>query len=517
MPDHLQTITLTDFTAGLWERGNDRECPANGLLECTDVMPLISGGLRAAMAMQPMTQDGLTSGISAVGGSIPMGIYTLQGPLTGGHYVAMLDVDQVGAGTHRLRLLYLSGASPNGSVTSGTWTAVFTNATLTALDSGIKVAMLRNETNGYRAYFDLSATPAALSGIYRFTVSTSAKQFTVTAPRSLISFQARLLYVVQENAAHNEIQFTNLSTDALPSTANFVRPLAENLSNVSWISAMQPSDLVGMKETQSLFIVQGDINGGPLVREVSFGKTTSLMFPIPSDIGTVYHIADEGLFSWIGTQAIPLSPQILGDPFVPDIISTFTRATGNVARGQIAYGSRFIFAGQYIYDTSIRGWFKLSGMDSTVGGKPGWWMVDGFNSRIYCANYGKLTTDNNQVLWWSNLYEEDWARATSYAITLPVLDLTERHTKLRRIEIFGQGFGEGGSYTVTVTADGVAGAAYPAAPINAGAGVARLDINDNGSVLKIRIVANGTGLTDEAPMISRIVLYMSEAQTRPRS
>lgn len=517
-------IELTDFTGGLWSRGNDRECPGNGLLECTDAYPLPAGGIRAFARFQPMTQTGIGSGADATGGSVPFGIYSHPGVFaTTTIYMTEFQVNAGGAGVHTLKMMSLSGEN-DAALISGTWSAAKTITGITNVSAGIKTTTLRNETDYYKAYFDLACLPSSLSGVYRFNSTGSTLAFNSNAPHGLISNQARLMFITHETTVlgvPNQIQYTNVSTDAAPSTVtNFVTPLSEASLPIQWIVASAPSDLLGLKLGRGIFNIQGDITaaGSRVIRELSFDQNCSVMFPVTTNIGLAFHVENSGIFLWNGGEVLPLSGAILGDVFgSAEMAAPNWSGISFNYRGQLAVGEDFLYAGQYVMDLRTRAWFKMSGMDygtPTLGGMPAYAMIDQSNHRVYIANYGRFlnTGSPRQVLWWSNENEEDWTRSNTFSVTLPLIELATRQVDLRGVEIFGQGFGTGGSWTVSTTVGGVSKQwetqTFSALPI-----AKRWNTHGHGDNVKIRIQAAGTG-TSEAPMISKIVLYFQARQMR---
>lgn len=527
-PDYQVTV-LRDFTGGLWERGSDRECPSNGLLECTDAYPLPHGGIRAAMAFQPLSQNGLASGADATGGAVPQGIYSHPGIFaTQTIYLSEFQVNQGGAGKHRLRFYGLADEATS-ALTTAAWTPVATIGTsaapITAFGAGTKTATLRNATNFYRAYFDLGCLPSSYAGVYNFTSSTSQLVFNANGPHGLVSNQSRLIFIAHETTVlgvPNQIQFTSASTDAAPSTANFVAPLWELSLPIQWVLPSAPSDILGLKLGAGLFNMQGDISAGPTIRQVTFDNNVSVMYPAYSDLGAVYHVEREGIFLWPqGIQTEQLSSPILGDPFASAEMGTPNwSGIGFNYRGALAVGADFLYAGRYVCDLRTKAWFKLSGLnyaDPNSGGMPAYAVVDPSNHRIYLANYGRLipgAPPTPQELWWSPLAENDFTRTSTFNVTLPIVDLESRNVELRGIEIFGQGFGSGGTWTPQLTPAGGVTQTLPAQTVAVRAEALRWNCRALGDNVKIRITSAGTA-GSEAPMIDRIALYFQPRQQRP--
>src|SRR5688572_28593110 len=146
-PDSLELVEYSDLSGGLWDRGTDRECPKNGLLEATDCYPQASGGLRAFMTFEPITQTGIAND------SLILGIWRPT-PSQVFAYCAALEIDAGGAGNHTFRIYYLN-ASSLSNLRTGTWTAAHTTTGVTAIDSSISMVGYRHGTNGYQTYFNL--------------------------------------------------------------------------------------------------------------------------------------------------------------------------------------------------------------------------------------------------------------------------------------------------------------------------------------------------------------------------
>jgi hypothetical protein len=457
---------FSDFSNGLWQRGDDRECPRNGLLSLTDAYPLPTGGLRAWGTWQPMTMTGITNN------SYILGVWSIGGvdPLAG-IYCCTLECDPTNQDNSTFRLYKLSGTSnggtPESSITGGTWNVLMTITALKAFSATQHLTPYRFTTganNTYAVFFNLgvgtsAAAPVAdttLSGIYRSDGTTGFRDFYFPWTADCFGHQLSLMFTAIEPGGqlslHNQIAYTNVASDAQPTTVNAFFPLPNFSSPITWVSPVEPSDLIVAKSEIGLALIQGDITN-PIQRQISFAHAVSVVRPVNTDTGLAISVSDDSVYVWTGSQLKDIANQLLGNPTEPTFFGSATakgfdtnrfdiigEPTFRVASwghtGQMDFGEYTLFAGNtYCWDERTESWYQFTSNVTRGEGQPARYCVDRVNQRVYQA-YNMSMQSSRQLLWWENLQETDYHRASSYTFTLPLIYSDHGFTQLREIEYY---------------------------------------------------------------------------------
>jgi hypothetical protein len=434
-PDELEWKPLKDFSSGLWERDDDRECPENGLLFLEDAYPLQAGGLRAAQRFTAVGQTGLTTGRELLG---PQWIQNPEG-------LYCLSVDTVTGG---VSLHKTATTSPPFTTTS--WSTLHSWSLVDRIDGGWQLSSFRTDAVGYRGYFNLSVnqtTPGssvATAGIWRTDGSTATFTYLAARPLGCWPFQARLFTIVDDQGFNDKIVYTEPASHAAPSTANILRPGGERYGGLKWMATIQPSDLMTLKYGYGLFLVQGDVTG-PLTRELTFAQNVSQQFPAVTDQGLAFVVPEDSVYMWTGSETVDVSPSLSGTPMQPSV--ELGASNGRTNKGHMAHAGHFLYAGKdYVMDLRTRAWFRLSSLRQNgeahtftvayaTGSTNGPWIIAGTEN----LTNGQITAGTSPM-YEAAANEGEMTRASSYSFTVPLLYLPFFSTTLRAIEYHIESF-----------------------------------------------------------------------------
>lgn len=520
--DDLQALTYRDFTSGLFERGNEREVPPNGLIECTDCMPLRNGGLRAAWAWKEESKTNLPRNRRVLGFQVQ------RGELEGERNRKLLEAGIMLASTSTAAL---------GPFTYEYWfanslsSAVFTTA-LTDWSSGRTHSSMdilrpvRFESFQGNWYYNVAEQLAATTqgiGVWRMPDlnTTAATQVLVSENiADIVAHQDRLLYAKRTNNRYHTIIFTSPSTDATPPSSNTLTFGTFRPGDITFMDAVFPQDLFILKLNHGGFVIQGDIGAGPLVRETVqhyAPERPTRGVRIPQ--GIAYLTQSQGVWLWAGgSESFHLSGQFTGSPMTEVTLNpTSDSQSLDVGfLGQLGFAGQWLFTPKgYIFDT-LNGWWFKSTLPSP--GIFSHWSPDLIGARMFGAGHTEPGDNLNLISASTDL--QTMVRTGSFQATLPLIDTAERNVEVRRIEVFGQGFGNGGTWQLEITNDRGETETTGLAAVAARAGSARFNTKTTGDYLKIRLLSQGNGDASsptgksEAPMIDSIVVYVKPRQTR---
>lgn len=480
--DELAWKEYVDFTGGLWERGNDRECAANGLLECMDCFPQQHGGLKAFARFEPVGapfEQALTSSTRCYG------VWDFPNAL-GARGLAALVFDYP---NNTLKLVSLFSTDFNQHIQFPSDQQVRGyKAQLKTIYSRTDVSLLRGAVRAeiypqapppssltYMAYFSFpinSVTPGTTNGpgLYRSILSsTNATNFAAgittvhtAGPSGVWTHQGRLMTLGSDQVTGWEGIFYTNPGDSVFSTARLLKPAGLNPYDLAFLAGFEPSELITMKRNHSLMSIQGSITT-PTVRETSYTHLTSVMYPVRSDIGLVIVTREEGAFAWTGQALTHISPQIVGSPMAGpagrrirvsefdasnpagftenngsvdgwsdiDISSDVTDliGTGQAMGGQLGALGPFIgFAAGYMLDTRTAAWFKQSTCPTAR-----YWAVNEDSRRVFVATSTAVRTDPN-VIYWARFDESNWVPMDEYSFTLPLILTPAQMVNVRELE-----------------------------------------------------------------------------------
>lgn len=520
-PDELVPLTFRDFTAGLWERGNDREVPPNGLLECLDCMPLAMGGVRAAWAWRKELRGALPADGLPIGFGIDPGYRTFAASQQRMALLVMTSTNTVG------RYSMFGTSSTVLGAAGFAWTLFQTHTSADPIHTPFVEFAGTTDGSAPSWYYSINGSTGSTdsAGIWR----TSRIDSTVVGTRVLADninhfavFQQRLVYVgpkVGFAGIPSILTYTDPSTHATPPSSNFLE--ISDRTEIGSILASNPDDLFAMARGNGLYHVQGDIGSGPFVRTVMESGTPgdfTWMFHNRAKGGIIYPSPTEGLLWWIGGQTVNLTPQFVGAPMVERV--RVRHDSNHRFTGGLGAASKWLFTPKgYVYDFDMGCWFRTSMPD---GATYLHWAFNPIFERMYTAGAIPSTTNigaaTNLNVVSASMNDSTMTRSGTFSFTLPLIDTVERNVEVRFIEIFGQGFGNGGTWTMTVTND-QGQSETASATVSAQADSARFRVGIVGDWLKVRIQSEGasdatseTGKS-EAPMVSQVVVW-TRARTK---
>lgn len=548
--DDLTPITYKDMTGGLFERGNDRECAPNGLLESQDCMPLRTGGLRAAWAWKEEDLGALPTERKVIGFQVSRG-----GTLGRGNRISagvMLGPVST-ASAPVFEYWFAHGDTSLTNITN--WTSGFTHTLSTVAQAPFFVPTRfvtfaqEGSTNGGRSWYynignnyTTGGASTVAAGVFRMRetlMSTASTRVFDRRVSYIASHQDRLIYATHAFTSNlgpsDQLLFTNPTTDATPATSNFLSVARYSLGNICYMEAFYPQDLFVLKQRQGAYLIQGEIGSGPIVRELNVAHPPEVMTQGTRLLaGMAYLTENDGVWAWQGgDQPVNLSKQIVGTPMAEvqlqtshpslEVRSSPAPAGTTVGTdmgygflGALGTGGRWLFTPKgYIYDIENGFWFRTTLPGSGVFAFSSF---DQVGARMFMAGHQEPGTQVRVIS--CSVNEKTMQRSGTFSATLPIIDLMERNVEVRRIEIFGQGFGNGGTWQLQLTNDRGETETTGLANVAARAGSARFNTKSTGDYLKIRLLSQGAGDAasptgkSEAPMIDRIVVWVKPRQTR---
>lgn len=522
----LSPIVYRDFTAGLYERGNDREVAPNGLLELQDAMPLPGGGLRAAWAWREESLTNLPTNRRVIGFQVDRGLraQVLTGIIEAGLLLGSTSMVSTGPFTYE----YWAARGTTALNDLFSWSSGPTHSSIKALyPSHFVYSGGSPVSTQFRWYYNVAASGDAPTqiGVFRLGAllfSSNSAQVFSSNTIYFASFQDRLVYVAGAEPPQDRFQrlrFTNPSTDSAPPSSNFLDVAKYVAGNIVYMHSVFPQDLFILKQSKGGFVVQGDLGGGPLVRElISSHAPERLSWGDRVPGGIAYMTETDGVWLWAGTEFAHLSQQFVGSPMTAPTLRSGTAldqpAPGFL--GGLKYAGSWIFTPKgYIFDIERGWWFRSTLPTSNIYSQ---WSYDNIGNRIYAAGHTE-PGDNLRIIS-ASIDQSTMLRSPTFSATLPLIDTAERNVELRRIEVFGQGFGTGGTWQLQLTNDRGETETTDPAPVAARAASARFNTRLQGDWLKVRLLSEGatdasseTGKS-EAPMVSQIIAWVRPRQTR---
>lgn len=525
----LQAVEFKDFTGGLYER-TDREAPPNALLALTNAYPMPSGGIRSFAEFTPMTHTGLTAGSIIIGLQKVVGFPGPQGVL----YCMTLEIDAGGSGIHTLRLHKMQDDTTTALIEGSTWTTIFTQTGIAAIDPSINIETYHTLVNGFGHYFpllvqDTAGLSSGISGVYRTSTTALLTATNIVGvgrvipgtffPNVLAVHQDRLLFNVTAPLSLNlsRVVYTEPRSDTSPSTANQFEPIGTDAGFVGWMAPNQPSDLVVGKDERGIVLIQGDLTA-PLVREMTYSFFGMSMFPANTEKGVVYLSQDNSVFLWNTGGLQDIAPGFYRTPMQPDVYpASFSVVFSNsVKLGQMAYGGGFVFAGKdYVLDMATGAWFRVETLNQNGAGKH--FTTDPHNYRVYAAT-NAVYTGNNKVLYYTPSFQpgsDSWTPSSSWSATLPLQYTHGQSTNLRELNFYLVTFEANSTLDVSIEYSHPLGAEplvkeYPTITLDAATSQnVRIPVSIGAEWFKVSFTLTAPSL--EAPMLEKVVLGVQKS------
>lgn len=339
---HLAWTEVTDFSQGLWTKGNTWLMPQLAAQRMRDCYPVAGQGLRAFYKRQTGTATGLTTA-----SEVYFGIFAAP---SGGinpssdRYLMAWNIT-----THIATLYYTTNPS-----SPGTWSAIKTFAATSGtpiLKQSFFITYLSGTTR--RVVFNLNIGSTD-DGIWITTGGAAPTKMTVTGATApggpICSHQSRI--VVTDGST---IRWSDPTTETFNSASFLnVEPNGIRPSNIV-MTAFEPSDLLIGKEAGPFVLVQGDLSN-PIVRaldeslELVAGSNPGRMpmgMAVTAHRDGVYQTSPGG-----GTQK--LSTNLAFNNFsLPAVFGTYTPSW----IGDCFYGEGVLFTPGAFYDTTTGAWF----------------------------------------------------------------------------------------------------------------------------------------------------------------
>lgn len=545
-PDELEWKEYVDFTGGLWQKNDDRDCAPNGLLECTDCFPDPSGGLKAFAQFLPVSLPFPTAAAPANANIVFIWSTTaVAGGTSEGLFILTVEGT---TSPFTVRMFSLTAPISEANLQGGSgaaWSQIYSNATVQTMNTSVRAETFQTAANGYKNYLNLpiSLTAGSTHGIFRFDTSTANLVFAGSGQESGVwTHQGRLLTITNDGTGGilNRIIYTDPGSDAAPSTANFISPLAESGTPLVFLAPYAPSDLLAMKDQLSLASVQGSITS-PTVRQLTFLHARNRTLPVRTDIGLVTVVMNEGAYAFDGATWKHISPQISGDGMGGTSWSAIDGVAGQdqadysdlrgidigpiaiegMVSGNLGAYEHFIFFNNgYVMDARTGAWFTQT---SAPGAR--YWNSDYWNRRVYVSTNARFTADaasgraDVPIAFWSRMGESAWTSMDTYSFTLPLIYNPGQKTNVSEIEYHLNTFNATSTLEVELTYldnDGVH-QTISRGPYDLGsAGPQRLRVKVGGGPSdwwKVRTILRSNRSGEEAPSLERMFCGI-QASTR---
>lgn len=508
--DGARWATYEDFRGGLYERGNDRECPPNGLLQADDCMPLPTGGLRAGMRWETLVD----TSVAAKTFNLPTSGYLMAGFGVFPHSLSA---------TPALRMIALQttalpasaevwGSTSTNSTSQSSWTKISSHS---SVDLHYPMHFVRFIGTVNRMYYNLAVFNTGAGGVFRFSNNTTAVDLNVTtlANYFLTAHQGRLVGMEVAGGAQKLVYSDVASDGNFGASTNSYRVADQYHGNFVFTESFFPSDLSMLKAEWGWFTVQGDISS-PFIRQNTLSHPSQeATWACQTPRGMAYLTKDEGV--WVfggGNFPTHLSPQFVGTPMTEEIFTDNTVSCPSFL-GTVQYAGGMLFTPKgYVYDTDLGSWWKT--MPLNVSPVFSYFAYDGGNGRLYAA---RTTSAGGIQILHTSVNESTMLRATEYEFTLPLIADPDRTTVLRQVEYHVQTFDTQSTITTTITHNDPAGGPdVTEAPVVATLdGVTRFQVKVNLPNVNadwIKLTTTMTGDVTEAPMLEKMLVNTQPGQ-----
>lgn len=536
--DELKWQEYVDFSGGLWERGNDRDCAPNGLLEATDCYPQPWGGIKAFCEFEPIRMP------FATGPTNPawvIGYWALNDSSSNNHYVMTIEniagaytfaLHRVGSGGGQIAS-FVSNGLRAGDPSSFTWTRIYSQAAV-SMDTGIRMEAYRDSAS-YGAWYNF--THSTNHGVWK--AGTTAPAFSgAFSAYGLWVHQGRLVTVTDDGSGvqQNKIIYTDAGSTAAPSTANFLLPFGEHPSPIRALLPSEPSEFLVWKDYLNLGDIQGPIVT-PTVRGLVYQHMHVRNFPVHTPVGVVSVVFNEGAFAWNGNTLDHISPQILGDPMGGTVVSS-DEETGNIAAvgsdlegctlgvnrydyaqvtGQLGCYEHWVFFNNgYVMDSRTGAWFKQT---SAPGAR--YWASDPYRRLLMCSCRNSFRVNSGgfpipDVMYFSEMGESAWTKAQTYSFTLPLIENPAQKINVREIEYELYAYNSESTITVEVTNATETLDALGPYSMTSGSNTVRVLIPGHPSDwYKVRTVLKSNRAKTEAPTMTRMRVGTQDSTRNP--
>lgn len=527
-----RTITFLDFTAGLWEPGSDLAAPPNSLRQLDDAFPLPQGGLRAG----PRWTEEDTTNLPAAQVLIGLQDSFVENSLNPYHILVATIVRGTPDTARTISLWQQRLNAPAlGDVGElGAWNtpALKTHTDVRRYIPLRFVLHLSDDTGGInkeqaRWYYVIQSGTATERGIWRFANegldSTPIQR--VDEPDAIFfsSFQSRMIIAsfLPGESRVGRIKFSDPNVDnALPAD-NRVDPTPEAPSDIVALSPVHPSDLLVLKSSHGLFLVQSNLRT-PQTRElVTLHPPAAQTNLLSNPAGIAYLTPDRGVWVFRGGNAtVHLSPQITNP--MTAVYKDSRGATFGFAPppyiGDTHYCFPWLFTpGGYVFDIRTEAWWKTSLPNLSATFMYPFWTSQPRTRVVRAAGTQNEAGGEGGAITIASakLDETEMKRATSWTAALPVVELDARRASLQEVEFHVESFAATSRIDLTVEHQGTT-IVKQADTIGTGVQVVRFPIRRTSDWFKISFTISSGSATVEAPFLHRVnVTVQEETQHQP--
>lgn len=509
---HLEFFEITDFTPGL--QGEDQLpgttavdkrllLPTNAAVVMNDCEPRPGGGLRAFF--RPTTVS--TSGITDVTKELVTGVGNHTGlALRSGAVGVALDryLTTIDTVADRERIYRMDGT--NGETTwkqgsnynrsAGTVGTAGPASMFPFVDvSGNRwmVVVLRsaNEPGFYKIAYVAGAGPPAGDGDI-------TKINTWDGPA--VANQARV--IIGESTQSPTLQWTDEGT-LTPSVDSLDIAPYQDGADLRGIQAMEPSDLLIVREGAPWVAIQGDVTSASVpVREMGgahtgLGHTTELC---RTPDGLAFIEPGGRIYLTDGRSFTPISPTI--EPF-------YRHSDDVRSSGKMVFANRYLFApGGYVRDWESGAWFKVSEMADSNPAQ--FWSVDAAHQRVWGASAGFSFRIREYAPWDQDTKRnDDWVWQSA-----PWARSDGRTTRIREVQLFVVAHATSTLTVERINADGTSTTRTAAAISSGKQMVSFLFPNTGSEYQSIKVTAAADSASNEAPTLERIRVGMARPGNR---
>lgn len=464
---HLSWFEIKDFTPGLWEEGGGTHqkvaAPPNSFKELVNYRPMKGGGLRAFVKGKTTQGDNTTAIANGIGtDETIMGVMVHGGVVTrpgknGGSILSGNGVDSqlllattIDRTSHKARIRRLDLSDD-----STAWGQLFINATGASGNN--------HQTPGFAIFhttagdvWDLVTIIGGLStdfGLYTVGYQGGAGGSGIDGDVAKLTSHHGPLAVLQARiliAGGDTIFYSLPGVTTLSDIEQFlsVSPNRQ-LTDISGLAGMDPSDLLVMKEGAPWASITGDISAASVsVREMGddhHGRQNQQ--PLIRVPGGVAFIEPEGrVFITDGRTFRSISDQLSDFPLVSQSM---------VGPGSMGYANDLLFAGRgMVYDFETGAWFRQNSLPTGRN-----WSFDAYFGEMYGTgqNAGETDFEGNVVTTARSVAvfpmfptaSTDYA-SDGYFTTQPFSDANGRNVAVREVQVFSKPHRTGSTIAVEV-------------------------------------------------------------------
>ena len=421
---HLEWSEMRDFSAGLWDVGN-QIMPPNAAQQMVDCYPLPGGGMRAWQKRQSFTTSGVvdTTHERVRALHVNEGLTNRSGSGNGNDYW-MLTYNTSDTKCRLYRMDQTAAGPPT------TWSLLKTFAA--GLDPGNTRFTNYYDVN-FNQYvaFSLGFAGSTDAGVWYVDYSTGTPTKLTGKQGGVFNYQSRLCVNLDSKIWFTDPgAFTNIDANDAPVDIN-----EGNNPAITGAATFSPGDLLVFKAAGPIYLVEGDLDNYT-VRQMNASKFIGqggVGAIVKGPNGIIFRALNDGIYETPdGSQLNPLSSSLLATHFPGSSFYTWS--------------THFLMDQDsgLVYDYNTKAWFTTTMQGGGVG------MTMARSNTFFIGDNSGAT----MTLWTLDVNDGSTHRAESYTWqSAPLRHETGRQIEIRSIEVYARSF-NGATSTISVTVDG---------------------------------------------------------------